>query len=387
MSLVVTSSQRQAKHFSLRPRSVAGGGRRRPRWTGSAPSAEGLAARLEPRPVGRLAELERERRLRSRDRAGELRLAAATRGRRRRRRRRSRPAWLVRDVGAARPRPSAPWRRPGAAARSPGRVPPETATRSQSMPRSVSASARPSPVELGDHRSLHPPAPEGADHGAAPQERDAVPPRAAPSSSSSAPRRGGRRRRPTISTPASCRASADSSPRSAVVATTRCAARPDPVERRRVAAAPEQSITPGQVVALEHQRLLDRAGGGDVALGSDLVQRALRTRRARCRRRSRARRPAPAPRPRRREPARASSLEPRRRHRRAARCRRARGRRRRGPRRRPARRRAARRPCRRRRRRSRARRRGGGGTRCATRGLPGGGRSLPRPAAWRSTFS
>ena len=134
---------------------------------------------------------------------------------------------------------------------------------------------------------------------------------------------------------------------------------------------------PGQVVALEHQRLLDRAGGGDVAVGANLMQGAPAPRPGRSRRSSPAPRPAPAPRPR-----------PRRRGDRARgprsasiadqlRSRRAPGRRRRAPRRLPARRRAARRSSRRRRRRSRARRRGGGGTRCATRARPGGGRACP----------
>ena len=52
-------------------------------------------------------------------------------------------------------------------------------------------------------------------------------------------------------------------------------ARTDPVERGESLRARAQHH-PGQIVALEHQRLLDRAGGRDVALGSDLVQRALR---------------------------------------------------------------------------------------------------------------
>ena len=290
------------------------------------------------------------------------------------------------EVGAARPRPSGPWPRPGAAARSPGRVPPETATRSQSMPRSVSAIAA---ARLVERRPTT--APFTCRR---PSARTTAVPRSSRIPAAVDPRRellrrrrrGARRRRAATATPASLkrqrrleaavgggRDDARSS-RAAPRRGRRAAARPSTASPRegrcpRTSAAARSSRSrrrggrrgPG-AGCCPHQTGTIPSKNPSAAAGASTSTPAARTRAA--------------------DLPRATGAVAREQG--AAELR---ARRRPAPRRPPARRRAAPPPCRRRRRRSPARRRGGGGTRCATRARAGGERSLPSPAALRSTFS
>ncbi len=267
------------------------------------------------------------------------------RGRRPRRRRGCRPASVAAGRRRRR-RPSGPWRRPAAAARWRGRFRPETATRSQSMPRSLSRSRATVLVELGDDRASDPPPPERPDHRSTGEQRDPRARRARRRARCRPPRAGVGHGGDLDAGPAQRQRGLE--PRSPVVATTAVSPGAHPVEGGEPLARPSTASRragrcPRTSAAARSSRSPPRAGRRGPGAA------CCPARPGRSRRRSRARPPAPAPRPPPRGRGRPSPARRRRPRPRAARPR-ARGRRRPGPRPPPAPRPAAPRTCRRRRR-------------------------------------
>ncbi len=152
-----------------------------------------------------------------------------------------------------------------------GTVPPETAIRSQLNPRSVSGTTRPSPSSSAITAAFTSPRPTA--RATVRPRRWGIPASLSPAESGSSAPPGRESATATISTPAACRESAEARPRSRSRGDHGGAPRAHPVEAGETLGAGAEHH-PGQVVSLEHQRLLDRARGGDVALGANLMKRA-----------------------------------------------------------------------------------------------------------------
>ena len=123
----------------------------------------------------------------------------------------------------------------------------------------------------GDHRSLHLLAAEGPDHDGAAQQRDALP--LQPRRELLVGPRGAGVGDPRDGDPRVVQGERGLEPAIGGGRDHRAFPGPDAVERREPLGAGAQHH-PGEVVALEHQGLLDRAGRGDVGAGPDLMQRA-----------------------------------------------------------------------------------------------------------------
>ena len=268
MSLLVTSSQRQAKHLSPRPRApVAASGREPPavsppRSSASRSAASRACASSSPKPSPSAASAPATAPEISACSGAECPATA--------------PAAPIPAGGSSGmwvPLCGVPMRLRPRLEQQRGRRDAAPGDRDQVAVEAALGVGDQSPfaVELGDHRGLHLPPPDRAGDRAALQVGDSGLPQP-------------RSERLLRSARAGVGDCGDLDPRSMqgkrrVQAAVRGGGdHRGPSGRHRVEARESLGAGaehhPGEVVALEHQRLLDRAGGGDVALGANLVQGA-----------------------------------------------------------------------------------------------------------------